>query len=212
MPAPTLKSSRLRSPGIRRRLTKDPVRSGLENMPDAELRRHAAKRGAVIARIAEIGLPVPGEQLRLVTRRKFNAVEFVEHVALHEGIQDLRAAIYSINYRAGQRLIEMINEGHIGRAEILMSNLRNGAHREKEVVLRGLLERHARIELFFCSSHAKVMAMRTRAGNHYVIEGSGNHAENSRVEQYVIDNDQGVHDWVCGWMQEIRAFVAAGGQ
>ncbi|WP_323041135.1 hypothetical protein [Gemmobacter sp.] len=176
-------------------------------MPDADLLVYVKKRGAVIDRITEIGLPMPGEQLRLVTRRKFNAVEFLTHVAVTERVEHLAAAIYSINYNAARLMVKMIDDGLIGSADILMSNLRNGAHREKEVVVRDLFERHAKIDLFFCSSHAKVMAIKTVAGNSYVIEGSGNHADNSRVEQYVIDNDDGVYRWTLTWMQEIREYL-----
>lgn len=202
-----LKLRRPSGAGMRRRLTKDPIRSGLEGMADAEMRAYLQKTGAVIDRIAEVGLPKPGEQLRLVTRRQFNAVEFLTHIAAIEGVEHLAAAIYSINYTAARLMVKMIDGGMIGSANILMSNLRNGAHREKEVVVRELFERHERISLFFCSSHAKVMAMRTRTGNSYVIEGSGNHANNSRVEQYVIDNDEGVYLWTVGWMDEIRRYL-----
>ena len=80
--------------GARRRLTKDPTRSGLEGMPDADLRVYLNKTGAVIDRISEIGLPKPG-----------------------------------------------------------------------------------------------------------------NHAENSRVEQYVIDNDEGVYRWVLRWTSDIRTYL-----
>ena len=201
------KTPRLSGAGVRRRLTKDPIQSGLEGMPDDDIRVYLAKTGAVIDRISEIGLPKKGEQLRLVTRRKFNAVEFLTFIAATEGIDHLAAAIYSINYRAARLMVKMIDDGLIGSADILMSNLRNGAHREKEVVVRELFERHDRISLFFCSSHAKVMAMRTRAGNSYVIVGSGNPAENSRVEQYVIDNDEGVYRWVVKWTGDIRNYL-----
>lgn len=198
---------RLRAAGKRRRLTKDPTQSGLEAMPDAAYRAYVSKRSTVIARIAEIGLPQPGEQLRLVTRRKFNAVEFLTHVADREGITRLTAAIYSINHDAARAMNQMILDGRIGSALILMSNLRNGAHKEREMATRMMLETNPRVSLFFASSHAKVMAMTTRAGNHYVIEGSGNHANNSRVEQYVIDNDAAIRAWVEDWVSEIRDYV-----
>lgn len=198
---------RFRNGAARRTLTKDPKKSRLEAMPDATMRRYVKKVSAVIERIAEVGLPKSGEQLRLVTRRKFNAVEFLTHIADSEGVDHLAAAIYSINFQAARLMVQMIEDNRIGYADILMSNLRNGAHREKEVVTREMFETHPRVSLFFCSSHAKVMAMKTRTGNHYVIEGSGNHAENSRVEQYVIDNDPAVYAWACNWMQDIKRFL-----
>lgn len=183
--------------------------SGLEEMHDAAYRRYVGKRiPAVIDRIEEVGLPSPGEQLRLVTRRKFNAIEFLAYVAERERIVDFAAAIYSINFNAAKMIVEMLDDGRIGEAEILMSNLRNKAYREKEVATKELFESHPRIRLWFCSSHAKVMACRTEAGNYYTIEGSGNHANNSRVEQYVIDNDREIYEFTRGWMADIREYLA----
>ncbi len=88
-----------------------------------------------------------------------------------------------------------------------MSNLRNHAHREKEVIIKEMFVDHPRVELFFCSSHAKTFSCKTDQGNYYTIEGSGNMAYNSRIEQYVIDNDQAVYDFSCNWMREIKEFL-----
>lgn len=60
---------------------------------------------------------------------------------------------------------------------------------------------------FFCSSHAKIMCCKTQQGNYYTIEGPGNLAYNSRVEQYVIDNCRDVYEFSTGWIREIKQFL-----
>jgi len=187
---------------------KDPRTSGLEEMEDNLLRVYKTKVAAVIDRLADIGLPQPGEQFRLITRRSFNAIEMLEYIARQEPIVELKMAVFSINYYAAKILLELIDSGRIQQTEILMSNLRNAAHREKEEIIKRRFADHPSITLWFCSSHAKLMACRTASGQHYVIEGSGNHAYNSRVEQYVIDNDPKIYQFTVTWMEQIQKFLA----
>ena len=187
---------------------KDPLSSGLEGMDDNLMRLYRRRVGKVISHLAEIGLPQPGEQFRLITRRVFNAVEFLQYIAAQEVITDLYLTIFSINFQAAQVLIELLDTGRIERAEILMSNLRNKAHREKEEILRRQMIAHPRIFLFYCSSHAKMMSCRTESGQYYTCEGSGNLAYNSRLEQYVIDNDRALFEFSRTWMREIREYLA----
>lgn len=188
-------------------IEKDPTESGLEDMEDAAFTRYCEKHFAMIEKIQEIGLPKPGQQIRLVTRRTFNSIQMLEYIVKTEVIEDLKIAIYSINFHAARILLNLISSGKIKRAEILMSNLRNHAHREKEVIIKNMFIDHPCVELFFCSSHAKTFSCKTDQGNYYTIEGSGNMAYNSRIEQYVIDNDQAVYEFSCRWMRDIKEFL-----
>ncbi len=155
-------------------------------------------------RIEQQGLPQPGQQYRLITRRSFNAIDLLIYIARIEKIVDLKMAVYSINYHAARALLGMIDKGLIQDVEIMMSNLRNAAHREKEEIIKNAFAAHPRIQVWFCSSHAKLISCRTAQGNYYTIEGSGNHAYNSRVEQYVIDNAATIYDFTGQWMAAIK--------
>ena len=187
---------------------KDPKFSGLEDMEDRTYRRYCTLHYKLIAALGDIGLPAPGEQFRLVTRRTFNSVQFIDYIARQETIEHMAIAIYSINFNAAKILLNLVDERKILTMDVLMSNLRNKAHREKETIVNRWLTDNKHISLFFCSSHAKVFSCRTSAGNYYTLEGSGNMAYNSRVEQYVIDNDQGLYEFTCSWMAEIKRFLA----
>lgn len=101
---------------------------------------------------------------------------------------------------------EMIKTGMIAKATILISNLRNKAHRQKEQITRDLFVENPKVDLFFCSSHAKIMAIKTEKNN-YVIEGSGNLSYNSRVEQYTLDNDRKLFEFTLNWMSEVRELL-----
>ena len=186
---------------------KDPMQSGLEQMEGNAYTRFCEKHYALIDKIADIGLPLPGHQIRLVTRRTFNSIQFIEYIARREKIINMKIAIYSINFNAAKILLELVASRKIESLDILMSNLRNKAHREKEDIVKKMFSDHPRISLFFCSSHAKTFACVTGQGNYYTLEGSGNMAYNSRVEQYVIDNDKKMYEFTALWMGEIKAFL-----
>ena len=116
-------------------------------------------------------------------------------------------AAFSINYEASRFIDEMIKNGLIEKATILMSNLRNRAHREKEQITRDMFVDNPNIDLFFACSHAKIFSMETEKGNFYTVEGSGNLTYNSRIEQYSIDNDEGLFLFTKKWMDETKQFL-----
>jgi len=63
------------------------------------------------------------------------------------------------------------------------------------------------IDHYFASAHSKIMGMKTESGNHYILEGSGNLSFNSRIEQYVLDNDEKLFNFTKNWMNEIKVYL-----
>lgn len=185
---------------------KDTMDSGVEDTEDKTMRLYKEKTMQVIEKIKELGLPKPGEQIRLITKRSFNAVAFLQHISKQEHIQEIHLAIYSVNYQAAKIINEMILSGRINKAHILISNLRNKAHREKEIVTKQMFVDNPNVRLFYASSHAKIMNIKTEH-NWYSIEGSGNLSYNSRIEQYVIDNDKALYDFTKQWFNEIKIYL-----
>lgn len=186
---------------------KDTNKSGLEAF-GAEKYKHSVKSTfEIIHEIEDLGIPEDGEQIRFVTFKSFNGALFLNHICETEIIEHLYMSVYSFNYDASVLVNDLINEGKIKRATILMSNLRNKAHREKEQMTRDMLVDNPNVDLFFASSHAKIMAMKTQSGNHFVLEGSGNLSFNSRIEQYCFDNNKGLFEFTEKWMREIKVFL-----
>jgi len=101
----------------------------------------------------------------------------------------------------------MVNDGRIKTATILMSNLRNKAHREKEEITKKYFVENPNIELIYAHSHSKIMSFKC-GENYYTVEGSGNLSFNSRIEQYIIDNDQEMFYFTKEWIEEIKLYLA----
>lgn len=188
-------------------VNKDTNNSGVEDIKDSSISLYKEKTFQVIEKIKELKLPKDKEQLRLVTKRSFNSVSFIKFISETETITQLTCCIYSINYEAAMLLNDLINEDKIQYATLLISNLRNKAHREKEQLTKDLFVGNPKIKLIYCSSHAKIISFSTDKGNYYTIEGSGNLSFNSRVEQYVIDNDKELFDFTNKWIEEIQEYL-----
>lgn len=45
------------------------------------------------------------------------------------------------------------------------------------------------------------------AENYYTVEGSGNLSYNSRIEQYIIDNDISMFEFTKTWINEIKVYL-----
>lgn len=185
---------------------KDTDNSGLEDLKDKKYKKFIEKTYQVIKDVKEVGLPKINEQIKLITFRPFNAIHFVKYIAEQEEIEHLILVVYSINHEAAILIDEMIKQKKIKKCTILMSNLRNKAHRQKEQLTRDLFVENKNVELLFCSSHAKITAIKTKQ-NSYVIDGSGNLSYNSRVENYTIDNDVNYFNFTKKWIEEIKEYL-----
>jgi hypothetical protein len=186
---------------------KDTDNSGLEELEDSKYKKFIKKTYQVIQNIEELGLPNINEQIKIITFRSFNAAIFLKYIAEKEGIENMQLVVYSINGEAALMIDDLFKKGLIDKGQILMSNLRNKAHRQKEQITRDLFVENPKIDLFFASSHAKILSLKTKKGNYYSLEGSGNLSYNSRVENYCIDNDEKLYNFHCNWMEDIKSFL-----
>ncbi|GHC02005.1 hypothetical protein GCM10007047_18110 [Cerasicoccus arenae] len=178
--------------------------SQFEQIEDRLLRQDAVRRTAVIKRIDELGLPEPGEQYRLVTMRTFSAVEFIDYIANREPVLECAIVLYSISRLNAAKIRSLLRRRRIQRAMILVSSLRNTAAQEKEDVAMTVLKGTPGVDMFFASSHAKIFTCETAEGNFYSLEGSGNLANNSRIEQYCLDNSEPLYHFHREWLEEVK--------
>lgn len=188
-------------------VSKDTNDSGLEVLEDEKYKKFVLKTYQIIEKIEELGMPRKNEQIRLVTFKSFNAAVFLAHICEKENIKELNLVVYSINAEAAKLINGLIEKKSIGKCIILMSNLRNKAHRKKEQITRDMFVDNPNVELFFASAHSKIMSMKTENNNFYTLEGSGNLSFNSRIEQYVLDNDEHLFTFTCNWMKKVKEYL-----
>lgn len=149
--------------------------------------------------------PLPGEQWRIITEKAFNAYAFICSLLQNGGVvDDLHLAIYRINEPTVDSIIEMIDDGRIQRATIIISNFFNQTKRPEKwaIKLADFCDGHPRVTFAYLHNHSKVVCAK-QCDNYYVFEGSGNMSDNARIEQYTYENNRLVYDFHTEWMDRL---------
>ncbi|OAV63901.1 hypothetical protein Barb6_03470 [Bacteroidales bacterium Barb6] len=178
-------------------------KTDLEEFDDEILRHFPVISFGLIDRVNEIGLPLYNEQIRLVTKKSFNALEFIKYILGFEKIIETYICVYSIDSNSGSIINHLAEKGILGNTVFLISNLKNPAYRQKYAIVREKFIKNSRIKLIFAASHAKLMLIKTER-NHYVVEGSMNLSSNSRIEQCLFENNQTVYNFHKQWIDNIE--------
>ncbi|SFU48973.1 PLD-like domain-containing protein [Pustulibacterium marinum] len=138
--------------------------------------------------------PMPGECFFLQSDTAFNAFTFIPMIAKAYKIKELYASTYSISRKVIDALIELHDKGFIDKVTLLISDSMIKRNPKTIDNLMAMCETRANVNAYYAWSHAKVCIMRTEE-SHFVIEGSGNWAENAHYEQYLFANDKGLYNF-----------------
>lgn len=145
--------------------------------------------------------PSGSEIFFIWTLNSFNAFTFIPYIIKHVGIIDeLIVSTYSINQRIIDAFINLIEKKKIAKAFIFISE--SIQHRQPKVFdyLNHTAKNYPEvIKIGYAWNHSKVTLIKS-AGNHFVIEGSGNWSENSKHEQYIFLNSQKVYEFRAEWI------------
>lgn len=139
-------------------------------------------------------LPTTEEFFFLQSDTAFNAFTFIPLIAKHQTVKELYACTYSISRRVIDALIEMHDKGIIEQVTLLISDSMIKRNPVTIDNLMAMTTTRPNFKVLYAWSHAKVCLMKTN-DSHYVIEGSGNWAENAHYEQYILANSKGLYDF-----------------
>ena len=139
-------------------------------------------------------VPTKDEFFFLQTDKAFNAFTFIPFVAKIYPIKELYACTYSISSRVIDALIEMHDKGMIEQITLLISESMIKRNPKTIDNLKAMCTSRPNMKVLYAWSHAKVCLMKTH-DFHFVIEGSGNWAENAHYEQYLFANSKGLYDF-----------------
>lgn len=149
--------------------------------------------------------PLKDEHYRIITEKAFNAYALILSVLKRTTIEEMYLAIYRINQPTVDSIIDFIEQGKIKTATFVISNFFNQTKKPERwaMKLRDYAATNDKVQHIYIHNHAKIMAMKTTDGNHYVFEGSGNMSDNARIEQYVYDNNKDIFEFHKAWMNEL---------
>ena len=147
-------------------------------------------------------LPSPEEFFFLQTNNSFNAFTFIPYVCKTVKVRRLFASTYSISRKVITALMELHNAGLVDEITLLISDSMIKRNPQTIDVLTGVAAAHPNLNVLFGWNHSKVCLLESSPGpseggeiNYFVIEGSGNWAENAAMEQYTFANCKGLFDF-----------------
>ncbi|MFB9055062.1 hypothetical protein ACFFVB_18420 [Formosa undariae] len=139
-------------------------------------------------------LPSKEEFFFLQTDNSFNAFTFIPFVCKQFAIKHLYASTYSISSKVVNALIELHDAGMVEQITLMISDSMIRRNPKTIDNLCSMVNNRPNIKVLFAWVHAKVCIMET-ATDHYIVEGSGNWAENAYYEQYTFANARGLFEF-----------------
>lgn len=139
-------------------------------------------------------LPKTEEYFFLQSDTSFNAFTFIPLVAEKEKILELHASTYSISRKVIDALFILNKKGLIEKINLMISDSMIKRNPKTIDYLKAITLKNENFNVTYSWVHAKVCILNT-GKNHFVIEGSGNWAENACYEQYLFCNSKGLYDF-----------------
>lgn len=140
-----------------------------------------------------------GEQLRLITSYAVNAIVAIEKISQKYEIDEVYICVYRMNQRAVNWITDHLHQQGI-KSTILLSNFFRENKRYEAWFNRLLELQNKNFIVKTGCLHAKVFCCRTKDGQHFVFEGSGNLSDNARLEQYIFEKNEDVYNFHRDWM------------
>ena len=187
-----------------------------EKVPDQRAHRMTARRrferiGQQEALRDVIGeAPAIGESIHVVSAAKFDFWTWIPVMVEWLGTTDaLYCSTWTLNRTNAVELFQLFDASKIRPGKIHFLTGLYFKRKETAVyamLLDGIRRRGGTYRAF--RNHCKVVLLSNAAKGHYLtIEGSANLTGNPRLEQYVITNDRGLHDFHRAWFDEMLVTV-----
>lgn len=147
--------------------------------------------------LADFRLPERGEQLRLRTQQQINMISIILKITdIHEVIDELTIATYTLNREAFYVLMDLLDAGRIKRLNLMIaSSYHYRANDYLEDIKRRVLSANKSgkdCHLTLAWMHFKISLARC-GEDLYQIEGSMNYSTNNMAEQLLIENNEMIY-------------------
>ena len=146
-------------------------------------------------------MPEKNEISFIITLMSFNAFTFIPHILKTEKIISLNFSTFNLSKGVILALGDFITSGAISEAFILIHQMMKYEHHDIIEILE-LYKNHLPVTYKETRNHSKINCIQTE-NNFYIISGSGNFSNNANIEQYIIINDQKIHNEIVEFFSEL---------
>ena len=145
-------------------------------------------------------LPLSSEIYFIWTLRTFNTFTFIQYIIdKSERIDELTISSYNMGKVVIMALMKLFDSGAIKRLHIMLSDVSKSRFPKNYDLINLESSKRPGVEVSYRWNHSKV-ALAKCSNNYFIVEGSGNFADNSRHEQYIFLNSQKIYDFRKKWM------------
>lgn len=148
-------------------------------------------------------LPSSEEFFFLQSDTSFNAFTFIPLIGKTKSMKELYASTYSISRRVIDALVQLHDKGIIERLTLMISDSLIKRNPSTIDYLSALVNSRPNFTVNYAWVHAKVCIAQTDT-DYFIIEGSGNWAENAHYEQYTFANSKGLYDFRKKLFTEVK--------
>jgi hypothetical protein len=145
-------------------------------------------------------LPIPNQQIRIVTRKAINSFDFILSILHKVKIEKLIIAFYRIGKKVINELHELQKQDKIGKIVFLINDSFPKLVPDAWNLLKSFESSVWIVKVE--NNHTKIILIKTDE-NYYVIEGSGNLSVNARIEQYLFENNKKSFLFHQNWIEKI---------
>jgi hypothetical protein len=157
------------------------------------------------ARQALAELPPPGHTLHAIIRGNFDFWDVIPATLQLAGArcEQLLLASLSVNRKHLEAMLELIDQGQIERVRLVLSTFFETHERGLCDWITEQLQARGAGAVAIVRNHAKVFCLALDDGRRYVIEGSANLRSCRNVEQFIMAEDEQLHDFHAQWIDEV---------
>jgi hypothetical protein len=151
-------------------------------------------------------LPEIGEQIRIRTQRQLNLVSLLlKIVEVHQEIDELTIATYTLNREAYEATIGLLKNGRVKKLNLILASsisFRNPTYYRELKEKVSNLARNFDVHLTFVWCHFKITLAKC-GENFYQHEGSMNYSMNNMAEQILLENNRETYDYDYDFLNRV---------
>lgn len=148
-------------------------------------------------------LPAENEQIRFITQQNFNAFAIFLYLLENKQMEEVYMTTYSVDRHTIQGIIEIVEKEQPFTLTILLASL---VKHDKPLLRQKLIDLakyNENVHYAEAYNHTKLIAVKTKCGEYYVMEGSGNLSANARIESYLFENSKDSFLFHKAWINDI---------
>lgn len=139
--------------------------------------------------------------MHIVTKSQLNSFDFILLFLETNIIERLTIAFYRIGKKVVQELKDLHDKGQIREINLLVNDGVPKLCPEVYNLIKQYENNAFRVKI--ANTHTKIICIETDKGGFFVIEGSGNMSQNSKIEQYLFTQNKALYDFHLNWINNI---------